>query len=612
MDESSLGITISYRGASGLIRAAAVPWDTRLSLEALIARTVGAEDYRFSPERHCSFDGGAAVFRIRGTDVRDTRRIPEGAIVYVGHLPEGRVPSPLPSPGPDPEPAWRKPATYFNESPGAVDGDRDPPGNRPRYGRAGLAQGFDRDRRDDAVGRYHDPYGLINWVPPARTASPPRTCADLQALDINPLARRDVVDEEMAIHWIWMGSVYDPGRGPDLIGSFLEAGGCRQPVLWTDLSAEAVREDRDREGPLRRLLEWCTERGVCLLSIDDVFCGEAPMRLQPLFNLARLQRQWGVASDLLRLEILHRFGGIYSDVDNECLGAIRPDLLARPFSPEAEPREDRRLAVGMLGEYPCNAFLIAHPCSPFVENYLGIIRSKYRLGRRQLCEQAVGGRCEEYERGFAASTEATVHEVVTRSGPIALAEALLDQLWAGTFAPGRALEGLALSPSEIARLLLIFHRDRVLDQSVAHEVLISIDPGLERRAAESLSGIMVPRELVRITTTSAWLARRVLPCSDADQTRVALTSILFHLVNNPPVLDLMNIDPGGGAILDLLEVIREHESGLLDGVREAWIPVSYPDEAVRSIGDRLGFRSRAAVREVLRGQEHDAAWVLRR
>src|SRR5262249_55072120 len=159
---------------------------------------------------------------------------------------------------------------------------------------------------------------------------------------------------------------------------------------------------------------------------------------------------------------------------------------------------------------------------------LEVIRSNFRLGRRDLCEQAVGGRCEEYEQGFAASTEATVHEVVTRSGPIAMAQALLHHLWGGTFAPGRALEGLSLSPCAIVRLRLIFQRDRPLDRSVASQVLVSTEPGLERRASESLSGIVVPRELVRLKTTSAWLARRILPCRNVDQAKVAMTSILYH------------------------------------------------------------------------------------
>jgi hypothetical protein len=607
MDEERLEITISFRDSSGMIRPTAASWDRRLSLEALIARTVGAEDYRFRPLRDCAFGGGEEVFRVRGTDVRDTRRIPDGSIVYVGHLPERLVPQPLPTPDPRPDPNR---ATYFTESPGAGGGGLALPGDRPRIPRDALAREYDRDRRDDAVGRFCDPYGLINRVPPARTASACRTAADLQALDLNPLARRGTVDEEMAIHWIWMGSVHDPGRGRDLIRTFVDVGGCRLPFLWTDLSEQALREGRGRAGPLQRLLEWCAELGIRLLRIDDVFCGEAPMLLQPLFNLARLQRQWGLASDILRLEILHRFGGIYSDVDNECLGVLRPERLARSFGPATQPPGDGVLALGLLGEYPCNALLIARRHSRFIAEYLEIVRSKFRLCRRQLCEEAVGGRCEEYERGFAASTEATVHEVITRSGPIALAEALLDHLWGGAFSQGRALEGISLSPSEIAMLLLIFQRDRVLDPPLGHEVFVSTHPEIERAAAESLSRIVVPRELVRIKTTSAWLARRILPCSDADQAKVALTSILFHLVNNPPVLDLMNIDAGGGAILELLEVIREYEAGLLEGVREAWIPASYPAEVVQSIEDRLGLRSRAAVREVLRKQDHDAAWIL--
>jgi hypothetical protein len=612
MDDNSISITISSRISGGEIKEVAACWDRRISLETLIARAVGDADYRFSMQRSCSFDGGGEAYRIRSTDVRNTSRIPRGSIVYVGHLPAGVELKPLPHPKPESEPIERRAVTYFNEQPSAGVSDLGPSAETPRYDAARLAQHFDRERRDGAVGAYFDPYGLINHVPPARTASPCRSYAELQKLDINPLARWSAINEEMAVNWIWMGSPYDPGPGPDLIRSFIEAGGCRLPILWTDLSSEVIREGCRKEGALRRMLEWCAERGVRLLNIDDVFCGEAPMTLQPLFNLARLQRQWGLASDILRLEILHRFGGIYSDVDNECLGELRPELLARFFEPEVEAREDGGFAIGLHGEYPCNAFVIAKKNSAFLMRYIEFIRSNFRLGRRCLCEQAVGGRCEEYEQGFVTSTEATVHEVVARTGPYALAEVLLEHLWGGRFAAGRALEGQTLPLIEIVRLLLIFRPDRVFESKIAHEVHLSADPARERLAADHLSRIVVPRELVKIRSSSTWLARRVLPCSDADQARIALTSILFHLVNNPPVLDLTSVDHGGHSVLELLQVIGEHYPELMSGVREAWVPDFYPDDVVSAIGDRLRLRERARVREIFRDREHDAAWILSR
>jgi hypothetical protein len=612
MDDYSISITISSRSSSGEIKGVAACRDSRISLETLIAEAVGDEDYRFAMERPCSFAGSTEVYRIRSTDMRDTSRIPPGSVVYVGHLSEGAMPQALPPAGSATKPIQCSSVTYFNDQPWVDRSEPGASGDRPCCDRGGLKHGFDHERKDDAIGVYFDPYGLINRVPPSRVAARCRSYADLQALDINPLARRDFVHDEMAINWIWMGSPYDPGCGPDLIRSFLDAGRCTLPILWTDLSSEVVRDGWRMDSPLRRMLEWCADLGVCLISIDDVFCGDEPMTLQPLFNLARLQRQWGLASDILRLEILYRFGGIYSDVDNECLGEILPQLVGRELEPVGQRCGDGELAIGMLGEYPCNAFMIAKKNSALIKKYIEIIRASFRVGRRNLCEQASGGRCPDYDAGFAASTEATVQEVVTRTGPNALAQVLLDYVWDGTFEAGRALDGLILPAGEIVRLLLIFRRDRILCQQMAHEVLLSADPARERLAADCLFRMIVPRERVKIRTSSTWLARRVLSCSGETQSKVALTTVLYQLVNNPPVLDLMNIDHGGDSVLDLLQVIGAHYPELLSGVREAWVPLFYPDNVIGAILDRIGLQHRAQVREVLRKQEHDVAWVLSR
>ena len=94
-------------------------------------------------------------------------------------------------------------------------------------------------------------------------------------------------------------------------------------VLWTDIPRAAF-SDR-AEGALkargeraRELLEWARAKGVLLVNINEVFHRDAPMVCQAAYVVEMSKQRphgFASASDIVRLEVIERFGGFYADGD---------------------------------------------------------------------------------------------------------------------------------------------------------------------------------------------------------------------------------------------------------------------------------------------------------
>ncbi|MEU6267868.1 hypothetical protein [Saccharopolyspora shandongensis] len=82
-------------------------------------------------------------------------------------------------------------------------------------------------------------------------------------------------------------------------------------VLWTDVS----RSELD-DPAAQQMVAWAKQHGIVLVNVHEVFNSESPMRLQTPF-LVELSKGtkagYAAASDILRVELLKRFGGVYSD-----------------------------------------------------------------------------------------------------------------------------------------------------------------------------------------------------------------------------------------------------------------------------------------------------------
>jgi len=156
------------------------------------------------------------------------------------------------------------------------------------------------------------------------------------------------------LHSIWLGEIVKPGS-PVLYNVGYAArryAGVIDVVLWTDLPRSAFAEDGDPDA--RRLADWARRRGVILASIFEVFHAAAPMTTHPQFVLEmtkQLPRGYAAASDLLRVELIERFGGIYLDCDLQHTDQYTAAGPCAPHGPRPENLLEflNRLAASDLG-----------------------------------------------------------------------------------------------------------------------------------------------------------------------------------------------------------------------------------------------------------------------
>ena len=204
------------------------------------------------------------------------------------------------------------------------------------------------DARDGEHWLGSDPFRLRELPPPPRfladldtkTLAPEHVASLLRQLSLADPAPRAIELESAAVsrsedtgfeiprvlHSIWLGGV-PSAESPELrnLGYAADryAGEC-DIVLWTDLPRDAVPD---------HLVDWAAEHGVALVNIFELFHADAPMitHAQYVLEMAKqLPRGYAAASDLARLEIVYRFGGVYADGDLEYADQDRdpdPDLL---------------------------------------------------------------------------------------------------------------------------------------------------------------------------------------------------------------------------------------------------------------------------------------------
>ncbi|MFT7841846.1 toxin glutamine deamidase domain-containing protein [Saccharothrix sp. BKS2] len=244
--------------------------------------------------------------------------------------------------------------------------------------------------------------------------------------DVPPLP--EVVEMPMTVHAIWLGGpLRDAGPMANFRENYGAAGqayeGAAQLVLWTDVPRDQFDEARSTPPPpnggpdpladVRDMLEWAKNNNIVLVNVHEVFNSASPMGLHEFF-LMEMNKQVGpgyaAASDILRLEILRRFGGVYSDGDNRIqnLDEIE-DIVA---SPEA-------FAVHRhSGGNPGNSAFVMPKNHPFAQMYLDEVRNRYTKNQRDLYPEGIDVISPTYfDRG-----KGYVHRnsVMLRTGPTIL------------------------------------------------------------------------------------------------------------------------------------------------------------------------------------------------
>ncbi|HYF37591.1 MAG TPA: hypothetical protein VD994_19980, partial [Prosthecobacter sp.] len=288
-----------------------------------------------------------------------------------------------------------------------------------------------------------DPYGVLSPAPSPLGAydfdslPPDRTASFLDAVAMNskldfpaaadllpgalPGSRAEANGVSHAHHSIWIGGplVDDGGKKAAIMRTleFHKANNLTWSVnLWTDVSRADLHAAAP-ESDVGKFKLWAEANQVNLLNVDEVFGPDTRMSLQGHFKLEENKKGTGyaAASDILRLEALNRFGGIYTDGD---------DKVKVKFSEAAAGvAADPGVLAATVNASTSNCVFCAVKGSPGVGAMLQRVGQNYELSRdeflaRTKLSPAIFASLPPAERvKIGESNDAARSEVINRSGP---------------------------------------------------------------------------------------------------------------------------------------------------------------------------------------------------
>ncbi|MEM1283280.1 MAG: glycosyltransferase, partial [Chlamydiota bacterium] len=159
-------------------------------------------------------------------------------------------------------------------------------------------------------------------------------------------------------------------------------------VLWTDQTRETMNNASPDSLP-GKMRQWAAENDIVLANIDEVFAGNNKMTLNEISNLEQNKGGTGRAavSDIARLEILNRFGGMYVDGDKPIL--VELDEIASAANNNKirlgiPSGEFQGFAAGNYFGGIQNCALCAQKGHTVTQRILENIRINYRKNREKL------------------------------------------------------------------------------------------------------------------------------------------------------------------------------------------------------------------------------------
>lgn len=220
--------------------------------------------------------------------------------------------------------------------------------------------------------------------------------------DLDPVERcwghpqAPVLPEQIAIphvlHGIWLGGpvpeegVYrrNLGAGADRWSGQVDV------VLWTDLTrAQVARAQAGggdaRDEQIRSTLHWARRHSIALVNLFEVFGPADPLVCGREFvreYVKDVPRGYAAASDILRLEIVAAFGGVYTDGDNSFDAA---DLAPLPDLFDQIAASEPKFTLDYLGHGRINNDIVAGPAAhPAWRVFLETTRVNFRRSQRNL------------------------------------------------------------------------------------------------------------------------------------------------------------------------------------------------------------------------------------
>ncbi|MEV4346926.1 toxin glutamine deamidase domain-containing protein [Actinoplanes sp. NPDC049596] len=233
----------------------------------------------------------------------------------------------------------------------------------------------------------------------------------------------DAIEMPLLRHAIWLGGpLVDADARAVLVASARVLGGDWRTVLWTDVprrDIQAVQQARAQgQNPypeLRDMIEWADREHVLLINVDEIFNADEPMALNDFYRSEKSKlevRGYTAASDILRIEVMYRFGGLYADLDDTIvsLAGLRETFEQRGFAIMVLRNQD---PVSVI-----NSSFLSSRHSPFMNAHRHVTHRSYTVRQDAL----IPARVQEYDPQLFAypAIHARRSSLMYRTGPGAL------------------------------------------------------------------------------------------------------------------------------------------------------------------------------------------------
>ncbi|MGW7674682.1 glycosyltransferase, partial [Streptomyces sp. NPDC054775] len=200
------------------------------------------------------------------------------------------------------------------------------------------------------------------------------------------------------MHAIWLGGPLRPTDASKTFWRYFGKSAASNKsragfVLWTDIPRSdfitAASENPRATDPIythniRAMAHWADKNDISIVNVHEVFNAHDPMLLHTEFSTETAKNTgpgWAAASDILRLEILNRFGGLYSDGDNEIQD------LTKAFNSARAGDNGFAANIARSSKEFTNSGLLAPAHHPFTTQALNSIGVNYGLTQKALYEK---------------------------------------------------------------------------------------------------------------------------------------------------------------------------------------------------------------------------------
>lgn len=207
-------------------------------------------------------------------------------------------------------------------------------------------------------------------------------------------------------HSIWVGGPLKPAQEKhrnfmDQLVQNKQNNPSWDVCLWTDQSREAFANAPD-DSDLGRMRQWAIDNDIRLIPVDEVFSGDNAMQLETFYKTEQIKGGTGraAASDIMRLEIINRFGGLYIDGDKPYNKPF--DTIAQKTGTDGEGFMAVREGSNFQNCGMCSA-----PGNDITQSILDQMQANYGKPRQELLQDA----------GQGTSVRPTRMEVIIRTGP---------------------------------------------------------------------------------------------------------------------------------------------------------------------------------------------------